>query len=70
MLIVYIYLFFKQDLEEKEEFKNLPILLVYSISTILVIYPISDKAHFIIGSMCRNFNNYILLIYTSKKSYI
>ncbi len=71
MFIVYMISFIKKDLEEKEWFKNLSILLVYSIATIAVIIPIADKEHFVIGSACTVisfvYSIYAFLTYLSKK---
>lgn len=52
MFVIYMISFRKKDLEEKEWFKNLYILLVYSLATIAVLVPIADNQHFTIGSMC------------------
>lgn len=35
---------------ENDEFKNILTILIYSVSIIIVMYPISDKIHFLIGS--------------------
>lgn len=35
---------------ENNEFKNILTILIYSVSIIIVMYPISDKIHFLIGS--------------------
>lgn len=44
---------------ENNEFKNILTILIYSVSIIIVMYPISDKIHFLIG----NFIALIGLIY-------
>lgn len=36
--------------KENKEFKNILTILIYSVSIIIVMYPISDKIHFLIGS--------------------
>ena len=36
--------------KENKEFKNILTILIYGISIIIVMYPISDKIHFLIGS--------------------
>lgn len=72
MFIVYIISFKKKDLEEKEWFKNLSVLLVYSLATIAVLVPIADKQHFAIGSACTIisfvYSIYALLMHFGKKA--
>ena len=65
--IVFVISIVKYKFKEKEYVKKLSILLVYTIATSTVIIPISDKIHFTIGAMCRNFNNNIFYIYGIKK---
>lgn len=71
MFIIYMVSFVKKDLENKEWFKNISVLLVYSVATIFVIVPISDKVHFIIGTMCTviaiAYSIYTILINLAKK---
>ena len=67
IFIVYVISIIKYKFKEKEFVKKLSILLVYTIATSAVIIPISDRIHFIIGVMCRNFNNSIFYIYGIKK---
>ena len=55
--------FIKKDLDQKEWFKNISILWVYSLATIFVVFPIADKGHFFIGATC-SFISFIYLIYT------
>lgn len=62
MFGIYLFSFIKKSLEEKEWFKNITLLLIYSIITIVVIVPIADKNHFAIGSMC-SIIAFIYLIY-------
>lgn len=51
MFVIYIISFMKKDLEKKEWFKNLAILLVFAVASAPVILPISDDVHFVIGSL-------------------
>lgn len=46
MLVLYMFSFKKREWEKQSWFKNLFILLVYSVGTASVIFPIADKAHF------------------------
>ena len=52
-----------KKVKENEWIKNLTILLFYTLASAVVIFPISDRNHFIVGTMCRNVSNCILLIY-------
>ena len=52
MLVIFIVSFFRKQLDKKEWFKNIFILLVFSIFTITPIYPIADSAHFGIAAFC------------------
>lgn len=51
--ISFIYLYIKTILLDmkKEKDKNLFIIFVYSVSMFIVVYPIADKIHFLIGSI-------------------
>lgn len=69
MLIIYIASFIKKDLDEKEWFKNMCILIVFSVITTAVIVPISDSTHFIIGSMI-TIVSIIYLIYVLLKNFV
>ena len=63
MLIIYIISFFNKKLEEKEWFKNISILLVYSIGILPVIIPIADQGHFMIWATCVLIS-FVYLVYT------
>lgn len=63
MLVIYLYSFFNKNIKEKDWFKTITILLAYSIGTIAVTFPIADKVHFAIGSMCTTMA-FIYLIYS------
>lgn len=52
MFVIFIVSFFKKELDKKEWFKNIFILLVFSVCTITPIYPIADSAHFGIAAFC------------------
>ena len=52
MFVIYVISFKKKELEENEWFRNFSLMLVYSIGTIVVMFPITDKVHFTIGSIC------------------
>lgn len=52
MVIICIVSYIKKDLRSKEWLKNMIILLAYSIGTGIVIFPITDRVHFVIGSYC------------------
>lgn len=52
MVILCIISYIKKKLRKQEWLKNIIILLAYSIATGIVIFPISDRAHFVIGSIC------------------
>ncbi len=42
----------KTNIKEKDWLKNVQLILVYSIASIVVVFPIADKGHFAIGTMC------------------
>lgn len=50
MINALILLVSKVIKKEKQEMKNILTILIYSVSIIIVMYPISDKIHFLIGS--------------------
>ena len=45
-----IFLFLKLRKKEEQETKNILTILIYSLSIIILMYPISDTIHFLIGS--------------------
>ena len=47
-----IVTFIKKDWRKKEWTKNLYILFAYSLASAVIIYPIADKTHFAIASIC------------------
>lgn len=61
ILMIIILLITKILREDNEKINNLLTILVYSISIIIVMYPISDEIHFLIGS----FISIIGLIYVA-----
>ena len=50
MLNAIILLVSRISKKENKELKNILTILIYSVSIIIVMYPISDKIHFLIGS--------------------
>lgn len=66
LFIILIASFIKISLREKEYVRNLYLLLMYSIATLVVVFPISDKIHFGIGSMCTLISG-IYLVYIGLK---
>ncbi len=52
LFIILILSLVKSKLREKEWVRNSYLLLMYSIGSIVVIFPISEKGHFGIGTMC------------------
>lgn len=66
LFIILIASFIKTSLREKEYVRNLYLLLMYSIATLVVIFPIADKVHFGIGSMCTLISG-IYLVYIGIK---
>ena len=51
-IIISIVTYFKKNIKEKEWAKKLRILMFYDIATAIVIYPISDRMHFAVASIC------------------
>jgi len=66
LFIILMFSFIKTSLRKKESIRNLYLLLMYSIATIIVVFPISDKVHFCIGTMCTLISG-IYLIYMITK---
>lgn len=66
MVAIYLISFKKKKWEKEEWFQNLSTLLIYSIATLPVIIPISDKVHVVIGGTI-TFIAFIYLIYISLK---
>ncbi len=58
-IITYIIALIKDEIRKKEWFRNMYILLVYSVAVLVVIIPLADYAHFAVGSIC----TFILIIY-------
>lgn len=52
IVITSLVTYLRKDLRGKEWVRNLHILMFYDLATLVVIYPISDRAHFIIGIIC------------------
>lgn len=50
MIAIYLSAYKKKELDNKEWYKNLFLLLIYSATSMSVIIPISDKSHFATGS--------------------
>lgn len=71
MIIVFLSSYKIKNLEQKEWFKNLCILLVYAVASAVVIIPIADPAHFAVGSVCTLvafiYSVYTLISYKIKK---
>lgn len=62
MFSIYIISFIKKELEKKEWFKNLSMLLIFAVATAPVIFPISDDVHFAIGSLVVTIS-FVYLVY-------
>ena len=54
---------------ENDEFKNILTILIYSVSIIIVMYPISDKIHFLIGSFIALIGVIYLMCLLGKRLY-
>lgn len=52
LIIIYSFSMFNKKYKDKKWAINLQILLVYSLASATVMYPIADKNHFSIGSIC------------------
>ncbi len=69
-ILTYIFTLTQKDLRDKEWARRLRILLVYDIATISVIYPIADRNHFAIGTICTLITSvyliYELIVYSLK----
>ena len=51
-MLTYIFTIIQKDLRDKAWARRLRILLMYDIAAIFVIYPIADRNHFAIGTIC------------------
>ncbi len=69
-VLTYIFTLSQKDLKDKDWAKRLRILLVYDIATISAIYPIADKNHFAIGTICTLITSvyliYEIIVYSFK----
>lgn len=69
-ILTYIFTLTQKDLRDKEWARRLRILLIYDIATISVIYPIADRNHFAIGTICTLITSvyliYELIVYSLK----
>ncbi len=52
IFVIYIVSIFNKELREKEWLNKMQLLLVYSVASVVVIYPIADRVHFSIGTIC------------------
>ena len=69
MLNVIILLIARILKRENNEFKNILTILIYSVSIIIVMYPISDKIHFLIGSFIALIGVIYLMCLLGKRLY-
>lgn len=51
-IFIYIFTLVNKKFKSKTWAKNIRILLIYDIASAVIIYPIADKGHFAIGSIC------------------
>lgn len=51
-MIITMFIIVARKKLENNECKNIFILFAYSVATFIVVYPISDSIHFLIGSFC------------------
>lgn len=62
MIILFLSSYKNKKLDDKIWFKNMILLLVYSVSSLAVIVPISDKNHFVAGFLI-TFISFVYLVY-------
>jgi hypothetical protein len=69
ILMIMILLITKILRKDNEKINNLLTLLVYSVSIIIVMYPISDEIHFLIGSFISIIGLFYIIILLTQKTY-
>lgn len=69
MTFVYILTLWDKTIREKEWARRLRILFIYDLASIVVIYPIADRNHFGVGTIC-TILTVIYLVYEIGKYYI
>lgn len=69
ILMLIILLITKILKKDNEKINNLLTILIYSVSIIIVMYPISDEIHFLIGSFISIIGLFYIIILLAKKIY-
>ncbi len=69
MLMAIILIIAKSKKKETENIQKLLTILIYSLSIIIVMYPISDEIHFLIGSMISTIGLIYIIILLGEKIY-
>lgn len=64
LIMLFLASYKVKELEDEEWFKNLVLLLIYGLTSSVVIIPISDRAHFAIGTVC-TFLTFLYCIYVT-----